>query len=176
MNQATTAATFDLAYSGWNANPDPDYVLSLQTCANRPNAQGKGATPDSFLCDSEYDSLYAQQLSELDRAKRAEIVKQMQERLYGQAPMVILGYDNALEAYRKDRFTGFQVSPDPGGVIMNQQSYWGYYSATPAAAATEASGGNMGLLLGIGGGVLVIAVVGALGFARRRKATAGERE
>jgi peptide/nickel transport system substrate-binding protein len=175
INQATTAGTFDLAYSGWNGNPDPDYVLSLQTCANRPNAAGQGATPDSFLCDAEYDALYAQQLSEVDRAKRIELVKKMQARLYDQAPMVVLGYDNMLEAYRKDRFESFQRSPDPGGVIMNQQSYWGYYSATPVGAS-KPEDSNTGLILGISGGVLVIALASALVFARRRKATEDERE
>lgn len=174
VNQATTAGTFDLAYSGWNGNPDPDYVLSLQTCANRPNAQGQGATPDSFLCDTEYDTLYAAQLSEMDRSKRAEIVKKMQARLHDQASLVVLGYDNMLEAYRKDRFAAFQISPEPGGVIMNQQSYWGYYSATPNEGSAE--GNNTGLVLGIGAGVVVILLAGGLVFARRRKATAGERE
>ena len=176
VNQATTAGTYDLAYSGWNGNPDPDYLLSLQTCANRPNTQGVGATPDSFLCDPEYDALYAAQLSEMDRSKRAEIVKKMQARLHDQAALVVLGYDNMLEAYRKDRFEAFQISPEPGGVIMNQQSYWGYYSATPNEATAEGEGGNTGLVLGIGAGVLVILVVGGLVFARRRKATAQERE
>src|SRR5262249_31210554 len=55
VNEDTTRGAFDLAFSGWNANPDPDYVLSLQTCGNRPNAEGKGGTPDSFFCDETYD-------------------------------------------------------------------------------------------------------------------------
>lgn len=175
VNEATTAGTFDLAYSAWNANPDPDYVLSLQTCAARPNAQGKGATPDSFFCDAEYDSLYTQQLQEFDRGKRVELVKRMQQRLHDQVPMVILGYDNMLEAYRKDRFTPFQVSPE-GGVIMNQQSYWGYYSATPAARDAAAEGGNSTLVwVLVGAAVLVVAAVGLL-LARKRRTTADERE
>ncbi|SDC08305.1 ABC transporter substrate-binding protein [Actinokineospora iranica] len=175
VNEATTAGTFDLAYSGWNGNPDPDYILRLQTCSARPDAQGKGATPDSFLCDPVYDALYAQQSQEFDRAKRVELVKRMQRVLHEQAPMVILGYDNVLEAYRKDRFAPFQVSPDPGGVIMNQQSYWGYYSATPVAMATGA-GRSTGVVLGVVGGALVLAAAGALVLARRRRSTADERE
>ncbi|WP_291410874.1 ABC transporter substrate-binding protein [Actinophytocola sp.] len=197
VNEDTTRGEFDLAFSGWNANPDPDFVLSLQTCANRPNADGKGGTPDSFLCDEEYDDLYAKQLQEFDRDKRVELVKQMQERLYDQATLVILGYDNALEAYRKDAFEGFPLQPADGGVIMNQQGYWGYYGATPkgegpvpvygengentatGADTTDAAaddGGNTGLVLGIVGGVVVVLLVGGLLFARGRRKTAEDRE
>jgi peptide/nickel transport system substrate-binding protein len=197
VNEDTTRGEFDLAFSGWNANPDPDYVLSLQTCANRPNAQGEGGTPDSFLCDKEYDDLYAQQLKEFDPAKRADLVKQMQERLYDQATLVILGYDNALEAYRKDAFEGFPKQPADNGVFMNQQGYWGYLGATPkgagpvptfdengmmttsGAATSDAaadSGGNTGLVLGIVGGVVVVLLVGGLLFARSRRKTADDRE
>ncbi len=196
VNEDTTRGDFDIAFSGWNANPDPDYVLSLQTCSNRPNAEGKGSTPDSFLCDKEYDDLYAQQLQEFDPGKRADIVKQMQERLYDQATLVILGYDNALEAYRKEAFEGFPLQPADKGVIMNQQGYWGYLGATPKGAGPvptfdengmmvssgagtgEAadSGSNTGLILGIVGGVVVILLVGGFLFARSRRKTAEDRE
>jgi peptide/nickel transport system substrate-binding protein len=175
VNDATTAANYDLAFSGWSANPDPDYVLSLQTCQNRPNAEGKGATPDSFLCDPEYDSLYQQQLGETDRGKRVEIVKKMQQVLADRATTVILGYDNPLEAYRADRWAPFVTQPASGGVIMNQQGYWGYYSATPGKtettnnASTEDSGSNTGLVVGLVGGGAVILVGAVLLFARLRK-------
>jgi peptide/nickel transport system substrate-binding protein len=195
VNEDTTRGDFDLAFSGWNANPDPDYVLSLQTCGNRPNAQGKGATPDSFLCDPEYDKLYKQQLSEFDEGKRAEIVKKMQEILNEHATLVLLGYDDMLEAYRKDTFEGFPLQPAEGGVIMNQQGYWGYYGATPkgmgpvkgfgktnnpgsvsGASAESEDGGNTGLVLGIVGGVVVVLVVVGLFVARSRRKPADERE
>jgi peptide/nickel transport system substrate-binding protein len=195
VNEDTTRGDFDLAFSGWNANPDPDYVLSLQTCANRPNADGKGGTPDSFLCDKEYDDLYAQQLSEFDRNKRIDIVKKMQARLYDQATLVIFGYENALEAFRKDVFEGFPMQPADGGVIMNQQGAWGYYGATPKGkgpvpnfesgtgtsgeGTTDAAGedsSNTGLILGIVGGVIVVVLVVGLLVARGRRKTADDRE
>ena len=197
INEATTRGEYDLAFSGWNANPDPDYVLSLQTCAARPNADGKGSTTDSFFCDKTYDDLYAKQLSELDPAKRADIVKQMQARLYDQVPLVILGYENALEAYNKDVFEGFPLQPAKG-VIMNQQGYWGYYGATPVGEgpvpnfagengentatgadtteAAEEDGSNTGAVLGIIGGVVVLLLVGGFLFVRNRRKTADDRE
>nr|WP_042181772.1 ABC transporter substrate-binding protein [Kibdelosporangium sp. MJ126-NF4] len=185
VNDATTGANFDLAVSGWSANPDPDYVLSLQTCGARPNADGKGATPDSFLCDPEYDRLYNEQLAETDRGKRVEIVKRMQQVLADRATLVILGYDNPLEAYRADRWAPFQTQPADGGVILNQQGYWGIYSATPGKSTGVPDGqgtgaaeeSNTGLIIGlvVAGVVVVGGVVWLVGRSRRRGA-ADERE
>ncbi|MGB3443241.1 MAG: ABC transporter substrate-binding protein [Actinophytocola sp.] len=196
VNEETTRGEYDLAISGWSANPDPDYVLSLQTCASRPNADGTGATPDSFLCNEEYDDLYAKQLSEFDRNKRIDIVKEMQALLYDQATLVIFGYDNALEAFRKDKFEGFPQQPTGSGVIMFQQSYWGLLGATPKGEGpvpvydgsqgtasgedtTDAAGedsSNTGLILGIVGGVIVVVLVVGLLVARGRRKTADDRE
>ena len=86
---------------------------------------GKGGTPDSFLCDQDYDDLYAQQLPEFDPAQAgATSSSRCRQRLYDQATLVILGYDNALEAYRKDAFEGFPLQPaderrdhEPAGLL-----------------------------------------------------------
>jgi peptide/nickel transport system substrate-binding protein len=175
LNQATTAATYDLAFSGWGTNVDPDFILGLHTCGQRPGADGTGGTTDSYFCDAEYDALYAQQLSEFDEAKRIDLVKKMQARFYDQVPSVVLCYENALEAYRSDRFARFPVQPAEGGVIMAQNGVWGYYGAEPAVAS--ASGGSGRAVVGlVAGGVVVLAVAGGFLVARRRKATAEERE
>jgi peptide/nickel transport system substrate-binding protein len=176
LNEATTGGAFDLAFSTWGTNPDPDYILSLHTCAQRPNADGKGGTTDTFFCDQTYDSLYSQQLTEFDRSKRADLVKKMQQRFYDQVPAVILGYDNALEAYRKDKFASFQTQPAAGGVIMAQQGVWGYYGAVPTSAMSTKSSGNTGVVIGVAAVVIVALAGGAWFVARRRNATAGERE
>ncbi|MFI6102171.1 ABC transporter substrate-binding protein [Lentzea sp. NPDC051213] len=175
LNEATTAATYDLAFSGWGTNVDPDFILGLHTCAQRPGADGKGGTTDAYFCDETYDKLYAQQLSEFDEGKRVEIVKQMQARFYDQVPAVVLAYDNALEAYRSDHFARFTTQPAQGGVIMAQHGVWGYYGAEPAQRAVQASGSRWPAFA-IGGGVLVVLVLLTVVLSRRRKATAGERE
>ncbi|MEV6714447.1 ABC transporter substrate-binding protein [Lentzea sp. NPDC051208] len=175
LNESTTAATYDLAFSGWSTNIDPDFVLSLHTCAQRPGADGKGGTTDTYFCDETYDRLYAEQLSEFDEAKRVEIVKQMQARFYDQVPAVVLAYENALEGYRSDRFARFTTQPAQGGVIMAQNGMWGYYGAEPAQRAART--GGMGWAGFAAAGAAIAAVVLAfVVLARRRKATAGERE
>ncbi|ACU37360.1 ABC transporter substrate-binding protein [Actinosynnema mirum] len=176
LNESATAGTFDLVFSGWGTNPDPDFILSLHTCAQRPGADGKGGTTDTFFCDPEYDALHARQRAEFDQAKRADLVKQMQRRFYEQVPAVVLGYDNVLEAYRSDKFTGFPVQPDPGGVIMAQNGVWGYYGATPAAAGAQRDTGNGTLVVILIVGVAVVVVAGGVLLARRRGAGAEDRE
>ncbi|WP_425473871.1 ABC transporter substrate-binding protein [Saccharothrix saharensis] len=176
LNESGTAGTFDLQFSGWGTNPDPDFILSLHTCGQRPNADGKGGTTDTFFCDAEYDALYAQQRAEFDPAKRRELVRRMQQRFYDQVPAVVLGYDNALEAYRSDKFASFPVQPDPGGVIMAQNGVWGYYGATPAASAGESAGSTTGLVLGVVGGAVVVLVGAVWLLGRRRGQRAEDRE
>lgn len=174
LNESTTAATYDLAFSGWSTNIDPDFVLSLHTCAQRPGADGKGGTTDTYFCDETYDRLYAQQLSEFDEAKRVEIVKQMQARFYDQVPAIVLAYENALEGYRSDHFAKFTTQPAQGGVIMAQNGMWGYYGAEPAgqvASAPRGWGGLAAFAAAVAAMTMAIAV-----YLRRRRATAGERE
>ncbi|MFD9697843.1 ABC transporter substrate-binding protein [Lentzea sp. NPDC059081] len=174
LNEATTAATYDLAFSGWATNVDPDFVLGLHTCAQRPGADGKGGTTDAYFCDAAYDELYARQLSEFDEAKRVELVKRMQARFYDQVPSIVLAYDNALEAYRSDHFAKFTTQPAQNGVIMAQNGMWGYYRAEPVAQAAPAArgwGGIAAFCAALGAMAMLVAV-----YVRRRRATAGERE
>ncbi|WP_141995501.1 ABC transporter substrate-binding protein [Amycolatopsis cihanbeyliensis] len=174
VNELSSGGEYDLAFSGWGTSPDPDYVLSLHTCANLPVASGSSSSPALF-CDDEYDRLYQQQRAELDPDKRAGIVHRAQQRYYEQIPSVVLQYDNALEAYRSDKFAEFPKQPAGTGQIMEQSGYWGFYGATPAEPATGDGGGDDGGGIGtggwiaIGGGVLVVLVVGGVALSRRGK-------
>lgn len=178
LNDRTTAGNYDLVISGYATNPDPDYALALHTCASRPNAEGKGATTDTFFCDPTYDGFYKQQLTNTDPATRAGYVKQAQARLYSQAVNVVLDYDNALEAYRSDKFSGFQTQPQPQGSILEQTGYWGVYGAVPAGTentAAESGGSNTVLWIVLGAVVVVVLVGGGVLIGRRGKA-ADDRE
>jgi peptide/nickel transport system substrate-binding protein len=177
LDDVTAAGDFDLAFSGWGVDPDPDAVLALQTCGQRPDAAGQGASTEAFFCDPSYDSLYARQLSDMNPTARVSDVKKLESLFYQQVPEVTLVYPNVLEAYRSDRFAPFEAQPEPGGVIMAQNGYWGYYSATPIASATSSSGsgGNTGVIIAI---VVVVVVLGGLGvfLGVRRRAGAADRE
>lgn len=176
VNQRTTAGDFDMVISGWSVNPDPDYVLRLQTCGARPDPEG-GGLPDSFLCDERYDELYARQLAEFDGRARVELVKRAQRRFHEMATGLILFYPNALEAYRSDRFAGFEKQPAERGVITAQQGYWGYYRAEPTERARTAAGGTgYRSAAFVIAGALLLGALAVLSVSVRRRRTAEHRE
>lgn len=173
---------FDIFEWGWQVEPDPDYQLSVFTCGQRSTGRPgsyTGGLDDSFYCNKQYDALYQQQKAELDPAKRAGIVKQMEKILYDDAPYAVTYYYSELQAYRSDRFTGMVSMPQPGGPVLFQPSgYWSYRTLGPvsAGAATRSGGPSAGLFAG-GVAVVVVLLAGGYLVARRRRAsTADERE
>ncbi|MFF8954557.1 ABC transporter substrate-binding protein [Streptomyces sp. NPDC014894] len=168
---------YDLAFDGWSVNPDPDFVLSIHTCAALPATPKDTGSTDNFICDRRFDELYARQIAEYDPVRRAGLVKQMQSRLYDTGLMNVLAYPNAVEAYRTDHIASITTMPRDGGNLWGQDGYWSWWSAEPAdghgrggntASAAEVVGG-IGVLLAL---AAVLAGLGAL----RRRATADERE
>jgi len=175
VDERTNAGTYDLALSGWGTSPDPDYILAKQTCSALPAVAGSGSST-AFFCDPQFDALYAQESTELDQAKRADLVKQAQARYYAQVPSVVLDYDNVLEAYRSDRFSDFPKQPANTGQIMEQSGYWGFYGATPAGSAGSDGGGlSAGAWVAIGTAVVIVAGIGGTAVSRRTK-SADDRE
>ncbi|MFJ2030923.1 ABC transporter substrate-binding protein [Streptosporangium sp. NPDC087985] len=167
---------FDIAISGWSVNPDPEEILATHLCSRRPTASGEGGGTESFYCDPDYEKLYQEQLAELDRAKRVEIIKQMQKRLYTDAPVIALYYPNNLEGYRKDRIAGITPIPEDRGILYGASSYWPAYSLEAVETSDgPADGSSTGLVVG---GIAAVVILGAGGFllARRRRSVADERE
>ncbi len=168
---------YDLAFSSWSVTPDPDQLLAFSTCKQRPGRNGEKSPTANFFCNQTYDRLYAEQAGELDRRRRAEIVRQMQALLYEQVPEVILTYDYNLEAYRSDRFAAFQRQPSQDGVITGQNGYWWLYQARPVGGSPsdEAEAREPGWIAGIViGSVVGLGLTGA--WVARRRVAAAHRE
>ncbi|BBC32537.1 Peptide transport system peptide binding protein [Streptomyces graminofaciens] len=171
------AGEYDLAFDGWSVNPDPDFVLSIHTCAALPAKAGESAATDNFICDKKYDELYARQLAEYDPAERANIVREMESRLYDLGYMNVMAYPNAVEAYRTDQIASITTMPEKAGNIYGQDGYWSWWSAVPAADAVESSDGSSSAGVVIGGVAGVVLLLGAGVFlVLRRRATADDRE
>ena len=159
-------------------NPDPDYVLSIHTCGTLPATPKDSGATDNFICDRQFDTLYAQQAVEYDAAKRADLVKQMQSRLYDTGYMNIMAYPNALEAYRTDQIKSITTMPEAAGNLWGQDGYWSWWSAVPTASAGGSGsdgGSSTGVIVGIGAAVVVVVGLGVL-LGLRRRSTADDRE
>ncbi|WP_151481658.1 ABC transporter substrate-binding protein [Streptomyces albicerus] len=169
------AGEYDLAFDGWSVNPDPDFVLSIHTCAALPATPKDIGATDNFICDKKYDDLYEQQLAEYDPAKRAELIKRMESRLYDTGYMNVMAYPNAVEAYRTDHIASITTMPEAAGNIYGQDGYWSWWSATPAAGESSDDSSQTGVIIGIVAGVVVLAGLGVF-LARRHHATVEDRE
>ena len=83
---------FDLSLWDWTALIDPDFMLSVVTCA-----QWSGWS-DSGYCDKKYDRMYSQQQLTPDQNKRRTLVWKMQKYLYDKRPYIWLANDNSVMA------------------------------------------------------------------------------
>ncbi|MFJ2650693.1 ABC transporter substrate-binding protein [Streptomyces sp. NPDC087420] len=170
------AGDYDLAFDGWSVNPDPDYVLSIHTCDALPATPKDSGATDNFICDKTYDGLYARQAAEYDPARRAELVKQLESRLYDTGYMNVMAYPNAVEAYRTDQIKSITTMPEAAGNLWGQDGYWSWWSAVPAAGGGSSdSSSSTGVVIGIGAAVVLVAALG-LFVVMRRRSTAEDRE
>jgi peptide/nickel transport system substrate-binding protein len=95
---------FDLAMWDWVPLIDPDFMLSVVTCAQY------GGWSDSGYCNKPYDAMYSEQGTTLDQAKRREIVWNMQQKLFNERPYILLNYESWISAHGKG-WDGFVSSP-----------------------------------------------------------------
>jgi peptide/nickel transport system substrate-binding protein len=186
-------AKYDIELWGWAGNPDPNALLQIFRCDAIDN------TSDSQYCNPEYDKLYDLQLTQAGDA-RHQTLAQMQNLIYNEAPYDILYYDANTDAYRNDRFAGWQNMPESGTPMFTYGNLdytlltdaTAVPSATPAApsasggdasapaatpaasaeGSTTSSGGSNSLLL-LAVALVVVVVVAGLVLSRRRSAGSG---
>jgi peptide/nickel transport system substrate-binding protein len=179
---------YDAFEWGWYVEPDPGSMLAYLTCDQR------GVWNDTWWCSEEYDSLYEQQNGEMDDAARQDLVKQMQEIFYYDAPYLVTAYTSVAEAFRNDKWACLQPQPDPGGILLIQYGIHNYLSVRPTdeagdcdgvesalgAGGTSGSGGgadadeesSSGALIGGGIAAAVVVIGGGIWVMRRRSSTA----
>jgi peptide/nickel transport system substrate-binding protein len=95
---------FDLAMWDWTALIDPDFMLSVVTCAQY------GGWSDTGFCNKHYDKMYSQQQLTPNQNKRRQIVWKMQSFLYKQRPYLWLANDDSVSAVSK-KWAGFKNTP-----------------------------------------------------------------
>jgi peptide/nickel transport system substrate-binding protein len=95
---------FDLALWDWTSLIDPDFMLSVVTCAQY------GGWSDSGYCNKKYDRMYSQQQLTPDQTKRRAIVWKMQQYLFNQRPYIWLANDDSVSAV-SPKWAGFVNTP-----------------------------------------------------------------
>jgi peptide/nickel transport system substrate-binding protein len=96
------AFDFDVMIWGWGSDPDPNLLLGVMTTEQIPTGSS-----ETGYSNPEYDKLYTQQSTELDKDKRRQLVWQMQAIAHNDVAYIIPYYEQAVQAYRTDRFKGW---------------------------------------------------------------------
>ena len=91
---------YDLAMWDWVPEEDPDFILSVLTCAQYGNWS------DSGYCNPAYDALYGQQSAAVDPKTRLGIVYRMQQMIYNDRPYIVINYQDQMDAWSHS-WTGF---------------------------------------------------------------------
>jgi peptide/nickel transport system substrate-binding protein len=111
---------FDLAMWDWVALIDPDFMLSVVTCAQF------GGWSDSGFCDKRYDAMYSQQQLTPNQAKRKALVWKMQRYLQAKRPYIWLAEQDAVWAVSKN-WGGLVASPQGPFNSINKFSLSGVH-------------------------------------------------
>jgi peptide/nickel transport system substrate-binding protein len=158
---------FDAYIWYWSGDPDPNYQLFVFT------SEQCGAWSDGCWKDPTFDQYYEEQRRIFDRAERREIVFAAQQRVYDEIPGLVLAYPKWLSAYRNDRFTGWVPHPGSEGYLLPTYNYDSLVNIRPVSASaggTTRSSTGLSAWVWAGGGVLVLAGIGASIARGRRRA------
>jgi len=98
---------------------DPDILRFRLHSSAIPNPNYYG------FINATFDQLAEAQAAEIDPEKRADMIKQMQEILAEELPLIVLYHRNFVSAYRTDKFAGW-VKPVQDGVD-NQWTWMNVY-------------------------------------------------
>lgn len=113
---------FDVIRWGWGTDPDPGFLLGATLCSEIDSGFS-----ETGYCNEDYDALYDAQAVETDPDARREMIWEMQEILLRDLPYVIPYYDQAVQAYRIDTFTGWRT--DASKVALEDPSSLNVISA-----------------------------------------------
>ena len=166
--KGTFKPDYDMFLWGWYNDIDPGTELAYFTTAQI------GSWSDCAWSYAPYDRLFTQQATEMDVAKRLQMIYGLQKMIYEQSPYVPLAYSDDTEAWNTSRWTGWVESPARvGNVVSPPYGYETFYEVRPIAGAGGAPAGQTGVLVVLGTAV-VLGIAGAswLLFRRRRQSGA----
>jgi peptide/nickel transport system substrate-binding protein len=145
LNGIIEDGNYDMFHWGWYPNPDPNYILGIFRCEERPPRPGVYGNDDSYYCDPEFDKLYDESLTVTDTQQRIEIIHQMQQMLYESQNYIVLSYTQLLDAWRTDRFTGYIAQPEGKGDLLATWGPFSFMNLRPVAGGETAASSTSGI-------------------------------
>ena len=113
------AFDYDLMLWEQDSGPDPAFLLSTLSSAQI----GQGINPTGYS-NPAYEALYEQQALVTDQQERRQMVLQLQEIAFNDRPFVVLYYELAVQAFRKDRFQNWLFVPSGIVSLVDERSLW----------------------------------------------------
>ncbi|HWQ58913.1 MAG TPA: ABC transporter substrate-binding protein, partial [Clostridia bacterium] len=108
---STAAFDYDMYVVEWGAYVDPSFTLSMFCWEDGYWAYANNGYNETGYSNPEYDALYSEQLYTKDDAARRTIVNQMQEMVYEDCPMIILGYFYYIQPVNSAKWQGYSQLP-----------------------------------------------------------------
>jgi len=164
----TFVPDFDMYLWYWDGYVDAGQNFSCFTTSQIENNN------EFAWSNKEFDRLDEVQMTTLDPYKRAEVVKQQQQVMYEDSPCIVLAHPYKLDAYRTDKWTGWQRAGYGKGPAFFAGAPLIYQNVEPKTATASGGGASSTLALAIVGIAIAAAVVAILLVLRGRRRRAEE--
>jgi len=164
----TFVPDFDMYLWSWAGYVDAGQNFSCFTTSQIENNN------EFAWSNEEFDRLDEVQMTTLDPNQRAEVVKQQQQVMYEDSPCIVFAHSYRLDAYRTDKWTGWQRAGYGKGPAFYAGAPLIYQNLEPKTATASGGGLSSTLILVIVGIAIAAAVVAILLVLRGRRRRAEE--
>ena len=135
--------SFDLYILGWSLGDFPETYLCSFYCTNQDVNLGTGGSNSPGYSNTKVDTLIGQIQTETDTATRVQKVMDVEGILTHDLPWNVLYYRKNLNAYRNDRWVGWENYPNGGGLY----NVWSIFHIAPAGTAVPPPSGALTVAL-----------------------------
>ena len=164
----TFVPDFDMYLWSWDGYVEAGQNFSCFTTSQIENNN------EFAWSNKEFDDLDAVQVTTLDPNQRAEVIKQQQQVMYEDSPCIVFAHSYRLEAYRTDKWTGWQRAGYGAGPAFYAGAPLIYQNLEPRTATTSEGGLSSTWIVVVVVAGIAAAVVAILLVLRGRRRRAEE--
>ena len=164
----TFVPDFDMYLWSWDGYVEAGQNFSCFTTSQIENNN------EFAWSNKEFDSLDEMQMTTLDPDQRAEVIKQQQQVMYEDSPCIVFAHSYRLEAYRTDKWTGWQRAGYGAGPAFYAGAPLIYQNLEPRTATMSEGGLSSIWIVVVVVAAITAAVVAILLVLRGRRRRAEE--